>query len=266
MIAGYEHFAALARRLQWDEAAIDLRANVDAWGRLEDGLRERVLGLVAGFCVGEASVAAELGPFAAAAGPLAADCFEAQARDERRHARFFERVAAELVPGAAARERAAPGVAPRERVAAGAAVRERLAPEFLDLFEVRLPAAARSLAAGESGLADAVGLYHMVLEGVVFGAGLQALVEAAAGLPGLRRGAELVLRDERWHIGFGARCLQDADPAPETVARIVAEGEAAATAWSDVGAEHAERAVSILRRRLGAIRSIRATSHLRPAV
>ena len=32
-------------------------------------------------------------------------------------------------------------------------------------------------------------------------------------LPGLREGMELVLRDERWHVGFGTRCLADATSA-----------------------------------------------------
>ena len=57
---------------------------------------------------------------------------------------------------------------------------------------------------------EAVGLYHMVLEGVVFTAGQYALLEILDKdrLPGLYEGMELVLRDEKWHIGFGTRCLQ----------------------------------------------------------
>ena len=59
-----------------------------------------------------------------------------------------------------------------------------LSPEFLALFEVRLPVAASS-APGE-----AVGLYHMVLEGVVFTAGQLALLDLLDDrLPGLRSGA-----------------------------------------------------------------------------
>ena len=51
---------------------------------------------------------------------------------------------------------------------------------------------------------EAVGVYHMVLEGVVFTAGQLALLELVDDrLPGLREGTELVLRDERWHVGFG---------------------------------------------------------------
>ena len=50
----------------------------------------------------------------------------------------------------------------------------------------------------------------MILEGVVFTAGQLALLDLLDDrLPGLQRGTELVLRDERWHVGFGARCLAD---------------------------------------------------------
>ena len=63
-----------------------------------------------------------------------------------------------------------------------------------------------------STLEAAVALYHLVLEGVVFTAGQLALLELLEdrSLPGLRRGLELVLRDERWHIGFGTSMLSAA--------------------------------------------------------
>ena len=47
---------------------------------------------------------------------------------------------------------------------------------MIELFEERLPAMAGDLAAGRAGLADGVGLYHMLLEGIVFDAGQQALL------------------------------------------------------------------------------------------
>ena len=59
---------------------------------------------------------------------------------------------------------------------------------------------------------EAVGLYHMVLEGVVFTAGQlrAARARSTTGCPACAQGMELVLRDERWHVGFGTRCLADA--------------------------------------------------------
>ena len=85
----------------------------------------------------------------------------------------------------------------------------------------------------------------MVLEGVVFTAGQLALLELLdehPELPGLRDGMERVLRDERWHLGFGGRCLQDQGLGPEDVADVLREGEAAALAWADAtGGEQAAR-------------------------
>jgi ribonucleoside-diphosphate reductase beta chain len=225
VIAGYAHFVRLAARLQWDEAEIDLSGDA-----VPDA---RVAELIAGFCVGEAGVAEHLGPFSLAASPGAARCFAAQERDEVRHAKFFARAARELLPGIE--------------------VRALLRPEFLELFEVRLPEAARAAA---DDLAGAVGLYHMVLEGVVFTAGQYALLERLDDrFPGLRAGTELVLRDERWHVGFGTRCLIDAGL---DEAAVLAEGERAAALWAP---EQAERVLSTLRRRLAAIRSERVTVH-----
>src|SRR3954470_5586825 len=219
-IAGYEQFVRIARRVQWDEAGIDLAGDAPLSGEAAE--------LLAGFCVGEAGVAEHLAPFAAAAAPAAAECFRAQENDERRHARFFARAAGALLDGAP---------------------RERCSPAFLELFEVRLPAAARGAA---EDLAGAVGLYHMILEGVVFTAGQLALLERLDDhTPGLRRGTELVLRDERWHVGFGTRCLLDAGLTRAEEAAILAEGEAAAAVWAP---EQAERAVATLRRRLAAVR------------
>jgi ribonucleoside-diphosphate reductase beta chain len=178
--------------------------------------------------VGEAGVAEHLQPFAAAADPLPAQCFAAQERDEERHARFFARAWSEVI---------------------GGDPRERLPAAFLELFDERLPQAA--LAAAEE-FAGSVGLYHMILEGVVFTAGQYALLERLDDrLPGLRRGTELVLRDERWHIGFGTRCLMDAGLSPAQEAAILAEGEEAAAVWAP---EQAERVVLTLRRRLAAVR------------
>jgi ribonucleoside-diphosphate reductase beta chain len=216
VFASYEHFLDIAASVQWDERAISLRADARAWPHVAG---TRLTELVAGFCVGEAGVAEHLAPFAE--GPAAA-CFAAQARDEQRHARFFARYAAAIGMDD-----------PREHVSR----------EYLELFEVRLPAAV-SGAPGE-----AVGLYHMILEGVVFTAGQLALLDLLDDrLPGLEQGTELVLRDERWHVGFGARCLADLD---YDEAAILEEGERAAALWAP---EYAGRVMAGLRSRLRAVR------------
>jgi ribonucleoside-diphosphate reductase beta chain len=198
VLAGYDHLIAAAQRLQWDEQAIDLTADRARVARLGKQDRALLTELVAGFWVAERAVACELQPFIAAAttgGPAAARvAFAQQARDEARHARFFSRVADEVL---------ALGDDSAVRAAASRPVRA--------LFETELPAAARALAADDARMADAVGLYHLVLEGIVFAVGQQALRELCAtdgGLPGIADGIARVQGDERWHIGLGVLHLQ----------------------------------------------------------
>jgi ribonucleoside-diphosphate reductase beta chain len=220
VIAGYKHFLRLAERAQWDEADIDLSADAAAWPSVAD---DRLTQLVAGFCVGESGVAEHLGTFFT--DDYAKEVFDVQRRDEERHARFFDRYAHTVNLGDP---------------------RTQLSADFLDLFDRRLPAAA-----AQSGV-EAVGLYHMILEGVVFTAGQYALLELVDDrLPGLKRGMELVLRDERWHVGFGTRCLADAEVPEATIQAILDEGERAAAVWAP---EQAERVVNTLRRRMAAVR------------
>jgi ribonucleoside-diphosphate reductase beta chain len=247
MISTYDHFVILAESLQWDEAAIDFGPDQEAWPALEDAERARALGLIAGFCIAESAVSVHIDAFETAAGnEWVAACFRAQARDEHRHARFFDRVAAEVaaVPGA--------DVAARLDV-----LRTLVSPELVALFEERLPATARRLAEDREGLTEAVGLYHMVLEGVVLLAGQNAMLDTlgrlSVRLPGVRRGVELVLRDERWHMGFGTRLVQNAKLGRDEVEALLALGQAAAGAWGDlVSPDAAERAVRIHQRRLRA--------------
>jgi ribonucleoside-diphosphate reductase beta chain len=252
IVAGYGHFLRIAELLQWDAAAVDLAADCDAWPKLDDASKGRVLGLIAGFCLGEAAVAGQLSPFqAAASSDRMAACFRAQAIDEQRHASFFDQVAGEVA--------GVPGGDPAVRADA---LRGLLGSEFVALFDERLPATAQRLADDREGLAYAVGLYHMVLEGVVFLAGQHALFEALdrlpVTLPGLRRGLELVLRDERWHIGFGARCLQDTRLSTGEIEGLLEEGQAAAEAWEQlVSPERVAAAALLHRRRLRAAGLIR---------
>jgi len=248
MFTRYDSFVILAETLQWDEATIDFASDKAAWPTLDDTEKVRVLGLIAGFCIAESAVSGHLGSFqAAASDDWVAACFRAQARDEHRHARFFDRVAAEVaaVPGA--------GIAARQDV-----LRTLVSPELAALFEERLPATALCLAEDREGLTAAVGLYHMVLEGVVLLAGQNAMLDTldrlSVGLPGVRRGVELVLRDERWHIGFGTRLVQGAGLAQDEVEALLALGQAAAGAWGDlVSPDAVEKAARVHRTRLRAL-------------
>jgi ribonucleoside-diphosphate reductase beta chain len=225
-------FSQIVAGLQWDPRAIDLAPDARAWPGLAAERRRRLTTLLAGFCLGEEAVSEQLEPFAAAAREtsmasaetLMAWVFYLQRRDEERHALLFDRIAAEVL--------GLPGATPAER---RAAARAHVPLAVQELFEVRLPAMAAELGAGRRGLAEGVGLYHMVLEGIVFDAGQRALLDdlADGALPGVREGLERVELDERWHIGFGLRCLIEAQPSPDLLDDLLAQAEDAASAWGD---------------------------------
>jgi ribonucleoside-diphosphate reductase beta chain len=225
-------FSRLVARLQWNPGAIDLTADARAWPELPDERRRRLTTLLAGFCVAEEAVAEHLTPFASVAREstmasqesLMAWVFFLQRRDEQRHARLFDRIGEEVL--------GLPGATPAER---RAAARDDVPPAMLELFEERLPAMAAELAEGRAGLGEGVGLYHMLLEGVVFDAGQNALLDDLADdvLPGIREGVERVERDERWHVGFGLRCLIESRPSPDLLDELLGRADEAAEAWGD---------------------------------
>jgi ribonucleoside-diphosphate reductase beta chain len=225
-------FSKLVARLQWDHAAIDLTPDVREWPRLPAERRRRLTTLLAGFRVGDDLVSEHIAPYADAARQgtlmsqesLMAWVFFLQRRDEQRHAKFFDRVAAEVL--------GLPGATPEER---RAAARAEAPPALVELFEERLPAMAAEIAAGRKGLSEGVSLYHMLLEGVVFDAGQRTLVDdlADGALPGVYEGVQRVQLDERWHIGFGLRCLIETQPSRELLEDLLARAEDAAEVWGD---------------------------------
>jgi ribonucleoside-diphosphate reductase beta chain len=227
-----DFFSQLVARLQWNPMAIDLTGDARAWAELGADRRARLLKLLAGFRVGEDAVAAQIAPFADAAREatlasqesLMAWVFFLQRRDEQRHAQLFDRIAAEIL--------ALPGDTAADR---RTAARAHVPDAFVELFEQRLPAVAADLAAGHTGLAEGLSLYHMLLEGVVFDAGQQALLDELAdgALPGVREGLEHVVRDERWHVGFGLRCLIETQPSGDVLADLLERAEEAAAAWGE---------------------------------
>jgi ribonucleoside-diphosphate reductase beta chain len=222
---------AVARR-QWNPEAIDLTRDARAWPELPAERRGRLMTLLAGFCVAEDAVSEHITPFADAARKatlasqesLMAWVFFLQRRDEDRHGQFFDRIAAEVL--------GVPGDTPAER---RAAARAHVPDAVLELFEVRLPAMAAELEAGRAGLGEGVALYHMVLEGIIFDAAHHALRDdlADGALPGVREGVQRVELDERWHIGFGLRCLIESQPSRDLLDELLARAEEAAAAWGD---------------------------------
>jgi ribonucleoside-diphosphate reductase beta chain len=236
-------YSAIVARLQWNADAIDLSADADAWPRLASDRRARLTTLLSSFCVAEEAVSEHIEPFAGATDDtLLAWVLFLQRRDETRHARLFDRIAAEVMrlPGDTAADR---------RAAARAYVPEPV----LGLFEEILPALAAEVASGAADLAQGVSLYHMLLEGVVFTAGQRALLAALEDddLPGVREGVTRVDLDERWHIGLGLRHLSQARPSPEQVDGLLQRAEAVAEAWGEtVPAATKQYAVTMCHRRL----------------
>jgi ribonucleoside-diphosphate reductase beta chain len=218
-------FSRLVAKLQWDANGIDLGPDAAAWPELPDARREQLTKLLAGFRIADDAVSEHLEPFGPAANnSLVAWVIFLQRRDEQRHATFFDRVAAEVLK--------LPGDTKDER---RAAARELAPPGILELFDERLPAMSAELAEGRTGFSDGLALYHMTLEGMVLSAGQRTLlVELEDGaLPGVREGVRRVELDERWHIGFGLRCLIDAKPSAELIDTVMAGAEEAASAWGD---------------------------------
>ncbi len=177
-------FSRLVARLQWDARAIDLTSDARAWPELPDERRERLTTLLAGFRVAEDAVAEHIAPFGEAANnSLVAWVLYLQRRDEQRHAVMFDRIAAEVLK--------LPGDTPDERLDAA---REHAPAGVLELFEERLPAMAGELAAGRTRVDAGIGLYHMILEGIVLLSGQHALVADLedGALPGVLEGVERV--------------------------------------------------------------------------
>jgi ribonucleoside-diphosphate reductase beta chain len=236
-------YSAIVGRLQWNADAIDLSADARAWPGLPADRRARLTTLLASFCIAEQAVSEHLEPFAGATDDtLLAWVLFLQRRDESRHARLFDRIAAEVMrlPGDTAADRRA-------------AARQHVPEPVLGLFEESLPALAAEVASGEADLAQGISLYHMLLEGVVFTAGQRALLADLddGTLPGIRDGVTRVDLDERWHIGLGLRHLSQARLSPEQVDGLLARAEAVAEAWGEtVPAATKRYAVTMCHRRL----------------
>jgi ribonucleoside-diphosphate reductase beta chain len=218
-------FSRVVAKLQWDAEGIDLKPDAAAWPTLPDERRERLAKLLASFRIADNAVSEHLEPFGPAANnSLVAWVVFLQRRDEKRHANFFDRVAAEVLK--------LPGETKEER---GAAARELAPPGIVRLFEEELPAMSEDMANGRIGLNDGIALYHMTLEGMVLAAGQRALLQELEDgvMPGVRQGVYHVELDERWHIGFGLRLLIDARPSREVIDGVLARAEEAAAAWGD---------------------------------
>jgi len=243
MFARLSSNSQIVARLQWDATAIDLAPDARAWPGLPAARRRRLTKLLAGFCVAEEVVSQQLAPFAEATeDTLKAWVFFLQRRDEERHALLFDRIAAGVLE--------LPGATPAER---RAAARAHVPAAVLELFEVRLPALRRRA----RGRPHRPGQRRKPLPHGARGDRLRCRATRAArrladgALPGVGEGVKRVDLDERWHIGFGLRCLLEARPSPDLIQDLLARAEDAAAAWGDaVPSDAREHVARMCTRRL----------------
>ena len=66
----------------------------------------------------------------------------------------------------------------------------------------------------------------------------------------MREGIERVERDERWHVGFGLRCLVETQPSPELLDDLLVRAGEVAEVWGDAvpAATRAESAQRVAHR------------------
>lgn len=227
----YDALLAISARNAWDPAAIALDADVARWPAVPAGDAVALRALVAAFVVGEEAVAEHLAAIGTAADdPGLRACLAAQEREEERHAAAVRRAWRALRAAEAGPDGDPAAHAPAAIVA---------------LFRERLPATV-ARAAGELG--EAVGLYHGLLEGVIFLAGQRELLARAeaAALPGLHETFTRIERDERWHVALGVRALVDHPDGTAVATRLADEADAIADAWGPLVAEATRREVAAL--------------------
>src|SRR3954462_3713854 len=137
-------FSRVVAKLQWDEQSIDLANDAQTFQALPDERGERLKKILAGFRGADDAVSTTLEPFGPAANnSLIAWVVFLQKRDEKRHARFFDRVAAEVVQ--------LPGETKEHRDASAA---ELAPPGILELFREQLPAMSAAMEGGNADLSD----------------------------------------------------------------------------------------------------------------
>lgn len=236
VLPDYDALLAISARGVWDPESFDLTPDLLRWPDLPEPVQRQLLGLFAGFVVGEQAVAEHLVPFAAAAASAGLRaCLRAQQVEEVRHATATARVWEAFADAGCADLDDAAALAP---------------PALVNLFTDQLPTTARS---ADADLSSAIALYHGLLEGVVFLAGQTAVRELAEqwGLPGIAGTFDRIERDERWHVALGVRALLDAPDGAAVAARLPAQAEPAAESWGQLVGEQTRRdTIALVTRRL----------------
>jgi ribonucleotide reductase beta subunit family protein with ferritin-like domain len=190
-------------RGNWRATEIDFSADREHWReRFTDLQRRAALWNYSLFLHGEDAVADSLSPFIDAAPRAEQRYFLAtQQVDEARHAVFFARFMNEVA-----------GIG-GDLATSLEATRPQLTWGFRQVFE-RLTRVTDELRRDRSRpkLAQAVALYHVIVEGVLAQPGqhfIESYLEHGELLPGFRSGMRNVALDEQRHIGFGVTLLAE---------------------------------------------------------
>ncbi len=206
----YADLYARWERSNWCATEIDLTQDREDWlTKFTPQQRRSALWLYSLFFHGEDSVADNLSPYIDAA-PLEEQKYflATQQVDEARHAVFFHRFFHEVA-----------GVGDGSLSSGLGATATELSWGHRKTFG-RLDRMADELRRDRSPrkLAEAVTLYHVIVEGTLAQPGqhmIHATLEAMDVMPGFREGIRNVALDEQRHIAFGVRLLADlyeADP------------------------------------------------------
>jgi hypothetical protein len=203
-VISYERLYRLWEENNWSASKLDFSVDKDHWReRLTEQQREAALWNYAMFLVGEEAVARTLSPLLDAAPEHSQQIFlSTQIVDESRHHVFFDRFM---------REVASIGSDTRSTLRA---VDGYLTWGFRQTFAEldRVTDALRKKPKDRPLLAQAVMLYHVVIEGMLAIPGqhfIQRYVEKLNILPAFREGMTNVSRDESRHVAFGIKFLGD---------------------------------------------------------
>ncbi len=203
-VISYERLYRLWEENNWSATGIDFSVDADHWkSKLSEQQREAALWNYAMFLVGEEAVARTLGPIMDAAPDYPQQIFlSTQIVDEARHHVFFDRFM---------REVASMG---RDTKSTLASVDRYLTWGFRQTFDEldKVSDQLRKKPKDRGVLAQAVTLYHVVIEGMLAIPGqhfIQRYVEKLQILPGFREGITNVSRDESRHVAFGIKFLGD---------------------------------------------------------
>lgn len=205
----------------WDPAEIDLSADREAIGDLDDGSFEALKETLALFGAGEEAVTEDLAPLGAVLDGTEDQLFiTTQLYEEAKHTDFFERYWREIVNGeeeTRSQDRSSP-------------TEDRWFNDpYLELFERNEAAMARLLDADTpENRAKAYSHYHLTVEGILAQTGYFGLTRAYGEkneelphLPGLVEGLTRIRGDEGRHVGFGMAQLKALIETGEIEAELV---------------------------------------------